>query len=236
MLLAGRGRDSVPRGKPRFPAIERIRNQCGQRPADGPCHPDAHRAEAQPFGKEKGEGNTEEQIGKGAGHELQHGRCAAQHPVTHDLEDHNKIERCHDPQKINPYLNGSSTAFFHEKCHGPFAAEEIEQEEGHADDNAQQSSGFKPFRDPFRFFRPQILGGEGGKSVGKGGHAGDAEYIQLLAGRETGHYSGTIAVDSGLYKQISNRNEALLQNTGNGDDGHLFQHGEGKFFIDCGGF
>ena len=122
---------------PWLSAVEEIGDQCGQCPADGPCHPDACGPEAQNFCEKEGKGDTEEQIGEGACQELQHGGTAAQYPITHDLENNDEIEWCNDFQEICPCLNGICAVSFQKQPHGRFAAEEVEQEERYTDQNPQ---------------------------------------------------------------------------------------------------
>ena len=61
-----------------------------------------------------------------------------------------------------------------------------------------------------------VLGCKGRKAVGKGGHTGDREGIQLDGGRISRNDSGAEAVNQTLDEQVPNGNEALLQNAGCG--------------------
>ena len=216
---------------PRFLSVKIIRDQCRQCPANGPCHPYACFSEAEALGEKEGESHTQEQVGKGAGHELQHGRTSAEHPVAHDLENNDEIEGRHDLQIIHPGLNGFCAIGFQKQSHGRFAAEEIEQEEGDADKYPKQRTCLPAFGPPFGFLCPQVLGCARGKAVGKGGHAGHAEYIQFLAGGESCYDCRAIAVDGRLHENVADGNKALLQNAGNGDNSHLLQHGQREFFV-----
>ena len=73
-----------------------------------------------------------------------------------------------------------------------------------------------------------ILCRKGRKTVGKGGHTGDRECIQLDGGRISRNNGGAKAVDQTLDEQVPHGNEALLQNAGYGDHRNLPQQMERK--------
>ena len=182
----------------------------GKRPPEGPCHPDAGCAKAKSFGEQECKRNAQEKVGEGGCHEIEHGAAAAQYPIAHNLNRYDEIEGGNDMHEIHACLDCGGTAFIHEKPHGGAAEEEIEQEERHADQNAEQCPCPKALRNTFVFACAEILRGEGGNAVGKRCHAGDGEGVQLTAGGKPCHNGRAVAVDGGLHEQIPDRNKALL--------------------------
>ena len=180
---------------PRLKMIEENGKEGGKRPADWPCHPDAGCAETKSFCKEKRQRHTQEEVGEGGCHEIEHGTAAAQHPIAHDLNRYDEIEGGDDVHIVYTCLNCGSTAFIQKQLHGGATEEEIEQEKRYADQNTEERPCPKAFGNPFLFSCAKVLSGEGGNAVGQGCHAGDGKGIQLLAGRKACNNGRAIAVD-----------------------------------------
>lgn len=219
---------------PRSEVVEENGQAGGKRPAEGPCHPDAGCAEAKPFCEQERQRHTQEEVGKGGCHEIEHGTAAAQHAIAHDLHGYHEIEGGNDVHEIHACLDGCGTAFIHEKPHSGAPEEEIEQEERHADQNPEKCSCLEAFGNTFLFICAEVLRGKGGNTIGQGCHAGDGEGIQFIAGGKPCDNGRAIAIDGRLHEEIPDRNKALLQNAWNGNDGNLCKHFRGKFCIRLG--
>ena len=143
---------------PRLQPIEAEGKKGGQRPAEGPCHPNARGTEAEPLCENEGKDYPQQQVCECGSHKIEHGTAAPQNPVAHNFDGHYKIEGCHDMEEGDTCLNGGLAFCLHEQTHGCFAAEEIEQEERNTDQNAQQSPGAETFPHTLSFSCTQVLG------------------------------------------------------------------------------
>ena len=95
-----------------YPALQRA-----------PCHRPQTRchagcAETKSFCKEKRQRHTQEEVGEGGCHEIEHGTAAAQHPIAHDLNRYDEIEGGDDVHIVYTCLNCGSTAFIQKQLHG----------------------------------------------------------------------------------------------------------------------
>ena len=75
---------------------------------------------------------------------------------------------------------------------------------------------------------PDVLGGVVGYAVSNGGEAGQHQGIELHGGRVACHDRRAEAVDNTLNDDVAHRNEALLQNAGDGDHHNFPQKHGGK--------
>ena len=73
-----------------------------------------------------------------------------------------------------------------------------------------------------------VLGGVVGNAVAQSGEGGDDHIVQLDRCGVTGDDAGTKGVDDALQDDVAHRDEALLQDAGDGDHGHLAQHVPGE--------
>ena len=113
---------------PLFPGSHPVKYQgqySGQRPADGPCQPDAGLL---PQGrKDKRKDHTQCQIQKGGYHKILHALPAPQYRVTADFHCNHTVEGGNDPQEQKSCIHCQYCAVLVHKQPQKRTAQEAEQ-------------------------------------------------------------------------------------------------------------
>ena len=131
-------------------------------------------------------------------------------------------------QEQHASVDGRALRVIHEQQQQRAAEEEVQDDDGHTNEPHQIAARTKARLDAVHLAGPHVLGGVVGNAVAQGGEGGDDHVVQLDGGRVACNDAGTKGVDDALQDDVAHRDEALLQDAGDGHHGDLAQHIPGE--------
>ena len=131
-------------------------------------------------------------------------------------------------QEQHASVDGRALGIIHEQQQQEAAEEEVQEHDGHADDPHQIAACAKALVHTVHLAGTHVLGGVVGDAVAQGGEGGDDHVVQLDGSGIACNDAGTEGVDDALQNDVAHRDEALLQDAGDGHHGHLAQHVPGE--------